>query len=435
MGSLDGRRAGLVRRGWLRSLCLLSALLPAMIAGCRSSSLSAVSDAPKDGPREWSTNSAAVGGPLLLPPLGPITGAARSVGRSVVPAFQKVVREEGAPGSRPATPVGVGSASDGAPPARSVEAVPTEETILREPWTWGESSGVVLRSRHYEIHTTIRDESLLRELPLLMEGALVQYRNALVELPPPPRPMRSTIFDRRNEWAAYTRRKLPQEADLYLGIGRGGFTTGGESVLFNLGRSDTFIIAVHEGWHQYTQTTFKDRLPTWLEEGMACWMEGHRFHRQSRPVFAPWRNMERYGALREAVREDRLVPLAGLLKGTPQEALGEGRSTLLGYYAQVWALVHFLHDGEEGRYREALRRLVRDAAHGEMIRTMMASESIPPEAKRPWALVRHGRWAAMAYFNRDLDELEAQYMAFVRHAVADGGGNRVWRGLSPITGQ
>jgi hypothetical protein len=311
-------------------------------------------------------------------------------------------------------------------------AAPEEPEVLRQPWSWGEATGSVLRSRSYEIQTTIKDERLLRDLPLLMEGALAHYRSALVELPAPPRPMRSMIFDRRSEWAAYTRRKLPQEADLYIGIGRGGYTTGGESVLFNLGRSDTFIIAVHEGWHQYTQTTFNDRLPTWLEEGMACWMEGHRFHRQALPTFAPWRNMERYGALRDAVREDRLVPLADLMRGTPQEALGEGRATLLSYYAQVWALVHFLHDGEGGRYRDALRRIVRDAATGDLTRTLMSSEAIPVEARRTRVLSRGGRWAALAYFNRDLEELEAQYLAFVAKVVADGGGNRIWRGLSPI---
>jgi len=359
--------------------------------------------------REWT--------PLAAPPLVP----------SIVPALESI--------PHPVTTAGQVAATGGGGVAQATQgeaAALSEAQVLREPWSWGESTGFVLRSRHYEIQTTIKDESLLRDLPLLMEGALVQYRTALVELPPPPRPMRSMIFDRRSEWSAYTRRKLPQEADLYIGIGRGGYTTGGESVLFNLGRSDTFIIAAHEGWHQYTQTTFADRLPTWLEEGLACWMEGHRFHRQALPTFAPWRNMERYGALRDAVREDRLVPLTDLMRGTPQEALGEGRATLLGYYAQVWALVHFLHDGEEGRYRDALKRIVQDAAAGQLMRTLMTSEAIPVEARRSRVLSRGGKWAAMAYFNPDLDELERQYLAFIERAAADGGGNRIWRGLSPI---
>ena len=398
-----GDRGGAIASSTRAVAGALAVLLQILSAGCETASLSAVAD-PKPSPaKAWT--------PLAAPPVVP----------SLVPTGE---------GAR-SGPTAQAAANSSKPADAPAPSTPTALVVVREPWTWAESTGYVLRSPNYEISTTVKDESLLRDMPILMEAALVHFRTGLVELPAPRSAMRSMFFDRRTEWAAYTKRRLPQEAETYLGIGRGGYTTGGESVLYNLGRSDTFIIAVHEGWHQYTQTTFKDRLPTWLEEGMACWMEGHRFRRESAPTFAPWRNMERYGALRDAVEEGRLVSLGDLLRGTPQEALGEGRATLLGYYAQVWALVHFLNEGQGGRYAEALRRALRDAAEGTLVRTVMSSDAVPPEARRPWALARNGRWVAAAYFNPNIDELESQYRDFIRLIVADGGGNRIWKGLSP----
>lgn len=336
------------------------------------------------------------------------------------------------PAVQPATPPAVAPA---ALPSTAPSSIPLHATVTRQAWTFGEALGFILVTDHFRLHTTIADGPALRELPILMEGALRHYTSALGPLPMPDEPMRSSIFAKRSEWASHTRRKMPREADTYLAIGRGGYTTDGESVLFDIGRDDTFTIAVHEGWHQYTQTVFKDRLPVWLEEGIACWMEGVRFRRDSvSPSFLPWRNFERYGELRDAERAGRLVPFAELVKSTPQEALGKGKGTLLTYYAQVWALVHFLNEGENGRYRDGLRQAVADAAAGKMVTRLMKSTAIPAEARRPWVIMRSGKWMAMEYFNPNLDELAAQYDAFVKRIVNNGNGQRVWRGESPLAG-
>lgn len=331
------------------------------------------------------------------------------------------------------TPADVARGAIAAPAAGPDPTGGVEAAVVRDPWTWGESAGFILGSANYRIHTTIRDEVLLRDLPRLMEDALDHYTTALGPLPRPRSALRSSIFERRSEWAAYTRRRLPNEAEIYLSIGRGGYTTEGESVLFNIGREDTFIIAVHEGWHQYTQSVFTDRLPTWMEEGVACWMEGHRFRRGSpQPNFLPWRNFERFGELRDAARAQRLVPLADLVRGTPQEALGKGKATLLTYYAQVWALIHFLHDGENGRYRDALRQVVADAAAGTMTARLRQSDRVPREAKRRWGLSGSGRWVVIEYFNPDFEEIAAQYDDFVRTLSTGSVGSRIWRGQSPL---
>ena len=80
-------------------------------------------------------------------------------------------------------------------------------------------------------------------------------------------------------------------------------------------------IAAHEGWHQYTQTTFQNPLPVWLEEGLACYMEGFGWNREGTgtPTFNAWKNPERFDALARAYRENRLQPLDSLFRYAPQD--------------------------------------------------------------------------------------------------------------------
>jgi hypothetical protein len=226
--------------------------------------------------------------------------------------------------------------------------------------------------------------------------------------------------------------RLRRDAEIYLGLGRGGYTIEGDAVLFDIGRWDTLAIAAHEGWHQYTQATFKQALPAWLEEGLACYMEGHRWQRgEAKPTFAPWRNFERFGELREAHRDGDLFPLDEILSGVPQGFLKSGRSKLLTYYAQVWAVTQYLAEGEDGRYRKALEELLQDAAAGRISAKVAASPHRPPGRRRidSGSL---GKTLVMVYFNPDYAEFRAGYEAFIEEITRRGAGESVWRGQSPV---
>ena len=265
-----------------------------------------------------------------------------------------------------------------------------------------------------------------------MEAALDHYVRVLGPLPKPDEQMKSYLFRTRDQWSEYTRLRLPNEAATYLKIGRGGYTTGRETVFYDIG-GDTFVIAAHEGWHQYTQTVFKHGLPIWLEEGLATFMEGF-LPEKDRIEFLPWHNRERYRALRNVVEEGRLLPLTRLVNGSPQSFLNEGgRSPLLAYYAQVWGLTHFLNEGEGGKYRKALREVLQDAAHGRLTGRLATSTNIPTARNRHMAASgRSGPWLILAYFNRDLDVIEKEYEAFVRQITMRENRIKVWRGESPV---
>lgn len=341
---------------------------------------------------------------------------------------------------RPADPQASGDrAPNGAIVGPAVAAIASRPTVTREPWTWdgpdGHVEGERLITRSFRISTTTPESSNLRRiLPVFYEAALEHYTSAITRLPDPGQPLETFLFATRTQWAAFTQRLLGRDAGTYLALERGGYTLDARAVLFDLGRFDTLTLAAHEGWHQYTQATFKAPLPIWLEEGLATYMEGHRWNRgEDRPTYSPWRNFERYGALREAARREELIPLDRLLEGMPQTFLRkDGQSALLTYYAQVWALTHFLAEGESGRYRPALEELLHDAVAGRINQRVAASPHLPPG--RPRAMMaRQGRTLVLVYFNPDFAEFKAQYDRFVADITRRGAGDRVWRGQSPVS--
>ncbi len=324
------------------------------------------------------------------------------------------------------------------PPPASAPAAVTASTRradpVIEPWSFAGKLGECTDTGTHRIHSTLRDPVISDRIQIFLPTALDHYRSALVALPLPDGPIDVYLFGTRSEWIGYTRERLPQEAAMYETIGRGGYTIEGDAVLYDIGRWDTFTIAAHEGWHAYTQRVFRHSLPVWLEEGIACYMEGVRAGVDGGPpTFMPWRNFERYGELREVMSRDRYVPLQDLVQGTPQDYLRDGRRTLLGYYAQTWALVHFLVEGEGGRYRAGLERLLVDAVEGRIASTLWESNRAGTRNERRIAIGRQvGPAVLREYFAEDITRISAEYEAFVRSLVRRGNGERIWLGESPM---
>ncbi len=313
---------------------------------------------------------------------------------------------------------------------RDVAASASPEPIMnvavqRRPWEFAGHTGQIITTPHYRLYTTMSRQSVVDRIPLFLERALAQYTTALAPLPEPRRLLETYLFDTRGQWEAKTRQMLPKQASTFLTLGRGGYTTRGISVLYYIGRSDTLSIAAHEGWHQFSQATFRSQLPLWMEEGIATYMEGYTSHPDGLPKFKPWANLERYHTLREAVRVNGLLPLDAVLGRTPQSFLHESKSRLLVYYAQVWALTHFLVEGENGRHRAALQEVLLDAARGRLAVEALGTRGGPGG-------VRLGPAVLKAYFDPDIEAFERAYLQFVRKAVRTGGRDRVVRGESPV---
>lgn len=323
---------------------------------------------------------------------------------------------------RVASMAGAAEADAPAPPV-------TAGTLSTEPWTFAGQSGQIIRTQHYRIYTTEKNQILRERMSSVAEHALTHYRTAIVRLPTPPQRLDTYLMDTRPQWEAVTKLLMPEQAEQLTKIQRGGFASRGIGVYYDLGLYDTMAIAAHEGWHQYTQRTFKQPLPVWLEEGLATFMEGHRWV-NSTPEFRSWTNIERFDQLRTAVEDDKLADLAKLLESSPQTFLGSVDGSLLNYYAQVWALTHFLNEGENGKYRQALRDLLTDASEGNLGKVL--SIRLSARSSQLALATRSGPAVFLAYFNPDVDAAGREYEQFVRQLVSSGSRDHIVAGRSPF---
>jgi len=317
--------------------------------------------------------------------------------------------------------------------ARGVDSPRAQGTLILSTasWSFAGAEGEIIRTPNYRVFTTESDASLIERLPRFLESALSHYRTAVAPLPEPRRQLDTYLLATRVQWRAAAQRLLGEQSRRFTRIQRGGFATRGVGVFYNIGLYDTFAIAAHEGWHQYAQRALSEPMPVWLDEGLATFMEGHRWDRQT-PVFLPWANVERFDHLRRAEAEGRLYSLSDLLSVSPDRTLDDPDRMTLTYYAQVWALAHFLYEGQGGRYRDSLRALLIDVADGRLARALAVR--LGREEARRAMRARAGPEVFQAYFDEDLDSAETRYERFIERLVEPGSRDAVVAGRSPITG-
>lgn len=328
-------------------------------------------------------------------------------------------------------------------------AGPSVESI--EPWSFGGSAGVLVQTRHYRLFSTLTDPVLMDRLPSFLEQSLEHYRSAFappgsqerLAEPSASVKMETYVLRTRAQWEDLTRSLAGPSASTLLRVPRGGYAFGGKGVFYGLDDAEsnalgdnaphnklspdaTFAIAAHEGWHQYTQRTFAQPLPAWLEEGLATCMEG--FASSARPAATSGEtassdnshNAPRLEALRELVRTNKLRRLEEILDTSPSSFLLDGRDAeALAYYAQAWAACRWLQ--VHPRNQESLWRLLKDAQAGALNQAVttaaeqQALDKSPrsPDRKVSSLMLRRGPAVFVAYFGDDMAAHERDYRAFV----------------------
>lgn len=305
---------------------------------------------------------------------------------------------------------------------------PATVVLAKDPWTFESTPGVAVTTRHYRIHLSGDQPALVGRLPIFAEGALLNYRTSLTALPAPEARMETFVLANRNEWVRCIQMIWGAKAEPYLTIQRGGITAGGKSVLYDIGPRDTLTLAAHEGWHQYAQSTFQQQLPVWMDEGIATFMEGFRTEPgTNRFIFLPWANLERFDRLREAASADGLMTLRELMESSPSSQLAGGDA--LTWYAQVWALVHWLNEGDASSRRAGLQSMIQDAAEGQLIARV--EEKLGPRSAVYVRQKRPGPELFNTYFPGTVDAANDSYQAFIRKVVGVGSREKVVAGKSP----
>lgn len=303
------------------------------------------------------------------------------------------------------------------------------EVLSREPWRYTTAEGEIIRTTNYRVYTTTQDKVIRVRLASFLEHALGHYRSAITPLPGPEAKLDTYLMNNRPQWERLTKQLMGHQAEGLLKIPRGGYASRGVGVFYDIGLFDTLAIAGHEGWHQFTQKTFKEPLPVWLEEGLATYMEGHRWE-QNTPVFRPWANVQRFDQLRKAENAGQLLPLEDLLGSRPQDFLDFTDDRVLTFYAQLWALIHFLNEGENRKYATSLREAVLDASEGRLSKTIAAR--LGERAGGSPLAARTGPALFLAYFSTDLDAASSEYARFIENLTRTGARGPIVEGRSPL---
>jgi hypothetical protein len=164
-----------------------------------------------------------------------------------------------------------GCAAQTPPHARVGPLAPAAMRV--EPWQFEGQPGQKLLTEHYVIHSTITDQQIVGGVAQVLEGALTQYQQLAPEVPLTQKRLECFLFANRQQWAKFTAKHTGDDAAVYLQINRGGYTVGDWFVAYFLGDIGTYSVAAHEGFHQYLGRHLQQRIPPFLEEGLACMFE------------------------------------------------------------------------------------------------------------------------------------------------------------------
>jgi len=301
----------------------------------------------------------------------------------------------------------IGCAADRAP--RGDLAGPAVSAPTRyEAWSNSVKPARIVNTSHYRIFTTIQDDEFLQKLANVLEGGYDLYRTMAPGVVGSPTPMDCYVFATRAEWEAFTREHTGQDAKLYLQINRGGYTVHDWFVAYYISPVSTFAVSAHEGWHQFVSRNFKDRLPPFLEEGVATQFENISWSNDL-PRWNIKRNASRVFRLRQAYEGKYLWPLQQLVTMHAGDVVGQGFEKIESFYSQNWAFVRFCLDYENGKYRTRFLQLLQDTAAGKL------TTGAGPNMRRVYGWnPRLVRPMLEKYLGASLDTINADYLAYVK---------------------
>ena len=285
----------------------------------------------------------------------------------------------------------------------------TPAPVAVETWEYlPKQTGKILRSTHYQIHTTIDDPIVLRKLPQVLEGAYGQYQRFAAAPVTNFKPMKCYVFSRRREWAEFTSKHTGTDAAIYLQITRGGYTIGDWFVSYFVGETATYSVAAHEGWHQYVARHFKGRLPPFLEEGTACMFEHIKFPGDL-PRWDLSLNPNRTSGIRKAYENKKLWPLEKLVAMHAGDVVQLPGDRIEAFYSQNWAFARFLWEYNDGQYRRAFKKLLAETAAGNPYdptgSLSRASNAWAPASVKP--MLEH-------YLGKPLSDVDVEYQQFIQ---------------------
>jgi hypothetical protein len=308
--------------------------------------------------------------------------------------------------SRPLGTIGIMNYLDNLPAVKKVSK-----------WSNSYGQGILITTNHYDIYTTLMEPLMLRQIPAFMESAHRAYQQQL------PKPIKTEtrlkvyLFEDRDQWERFTRDFAGVNADAYMQITKGAYYLNGACVTYNIGRTSTFSVLAHEGWHQFNSKHFAFRLPSWLDEGIATLFEKSKYEKGNFS-FQPGMNLGRLGALKQSIISKNMIPLRRLIALNPGQVV-HNTDSVTAFYSQSYALVRFLREDDYGRRLRKYQNLLLGALRGTWkidprLKEIAANRNIP-------ITVQFNDYVSTKlfelYIGEDFNTIEKQYRAYCNKIV------------------
>jgi len=289
-----------------------------------------------------------------------------------------------------------------------------------EAWFNDYAPGLVMKTSHYEIYTTITKASFLRSVISHVEAAHAEYVRYAGGASASPTRSKVYLFANRMQWESFTRTFARDQAYLFVKIQEGAYCHNSSTVLYDIGVEKTMAAISHEGWHQFASRNFVYRLPSWLDEGIAMQFENSSWS-SAGPRFDASRNPYRLKSLQRVVSSHCAMRLTDLLSSSPGQVMASDRTeSVAAFYSQSYALVRFLQEAGNAHFRIQYQKMVRDGLYG-LWTLAPADRRIASNRNCPRTLEwnsRVGRQLFEQYITPNPESLENSYMDFCRAIVA-----------------
>lgn len=282
-----------------------------------------------------------------------------------------------------------------------------------EEWSFGDAKGSQVLTEHYVLRTTCKSKPLLASMPGFLESCWTAYADLVPCQTPPDAPLETYLFQSRWQWEQFTEQFAPQRAETYKRIRSGGYSERGVTVSHYGSRRSTLSTIAHEGLHQYIEATRGNRIPAWLNEGLATRFEAFDLDADSRPIFTPDKNYLRLQHLRAALTSKSLLPLRDILGTHAGIEIQKQSAHVATYYAQVWSLtLYLLQPPRTNPYHDGFRRLLNELGTDAMVRNARAYLATDTDGK-----MSEGEAVFRSYITEDLEKFQADYEAFLRQLL------------------
>ncbi len=121
----------------------------------------------------------------------------------------------------------------------------------------------------------------------------------------------------------------------------------------------TWHTVQHEGFHQFAQAVIGGTMPPWMDEGLAEYFGESLFTGDGfvTGLVPPWR----LARLQKLLTAGKLKSIQQIMLITPDQWRSE---MSIANYDQAWSMVHFLINGEQGKYQPAFASCIREISRG-----------------------------------------------------------------------